>query len=104
MTKCCFPGCEADSEGGGAVRGKPGIRFCREHFGELASFAGDVELQAAVVSALAVALPVLDKDAHPTAVLCGDLYYETKRLVAMQARRIQYLKLMGCDHVDEGVK
>ena len=98
MTKCCFPGCEADSGNGGSVKGRPSIRFCEKHFNEFASAIGNITLQATVVSALAQAVSA-GFESFDTA-----LKTETRRLLGMQSRRIQYLKLAGFDRVDEGVE
>lgn len=106
--KCAFPGCDHDIE---TVCSIPGCdhqhdvgRLCDAHAADATFLGMEIARQAAVVSALAVAIPVLDKEAYPIAAIRKKLNRETYRLAAMQSRRIQYLKLAGFDRIDEGTE
>ena len=96
MDKCSFPGCDRDIAGGFKMRSERYL--CFEHGEDCYFLDTEMEKQAAVVSALAHAV-LAGFDSFDTT-----LKKETRRLIAMQSRRIQYLKLAGFDRVDEGVE
>lgn len=96
MDTCSFPGCDRDIAGG--VRLRQSEKYlCCEHGEDCSFIEEEIGKQAAVVSALAQSVAAGFNSFDTT------LKKETRRLIAMQSRRIQYLKLAGFDRVDEGV-
>ncbi len=94
MTKCCFPACQNDIANGAKLRNDRYL--CIAHGEDWYFVNAEIERQAAIVSALAAAVNALG-------VIDAAVDCEMGRLIAMQSRRIEYLKAAGFDRVNEGV-
>jgi hypothetical protein len=103
---CSFPGCsEVVPDVVKLPWGYPMKQelFCREHLIDCHGLNTQIKPQATIVAAFAAAAQGLTGSTIYQLAL-EELKRETRRLIAMQSRRFQYLKAAGFVHFDDGVE